>query len=121
MTLTTQNYVRGTKTTNALERDVVEWFDEDLEPGNQTAKHRANLAWAYAFTIDCVVDQVNQHLLLQTVKLPIESANVNATAKYRGRRVDIITDLQTADRLAVAGRNRMYPARLISKHETPFN
>ena len=56
MTLTAQDYVRGTKTANTLERYVVEWFDEDLESGNQTAQHRANLAWAYSLTIDCVVD-----------------------------------------------------------------
>ena len=60
MTLTTQDYVRWTKTANALERDVLEWLDEDFETGNQTAKHRANLAWAYALSVNCVVDQVNQ-------------------------------------------------------------
>ena len=60
MTLAAQDYVRGTKTANTLERYVVEWFDEDLDPGYQTAKHRTNLAWAYALTIDCVVDQVNE-------------------------------------------------------------
>ena len=60
MTLTTQDDVRWTQTANAFERNVLEWFDEDFEAGNQTAKHRANLAWAYALTIDCVVDQVNE-------------------------------------------------------------
>ena len=60
MTLTTQDYVRGAQAANAFERNVLEWFDEDLEAGNQTTKHRANLAWACALTIDCVVDQVNQ-------------------------------------------------------------
>ena len=65
MTLTAQDYVRRTKTANALERDVLKWFDEDFEPGDQTAKHRANLAWAYALTIDSVVDEVNEHYFKQ--------------------------------------------------------
>ena len=60
MTLTTENYVRWTKTANALERYVLEWFDEDLEAGNQTPKHRANLPRARALTINCVVDEVNE-------------------------------------------------------------
>ena len=60
MTLTTKNDVRWTQTANAFERNVLEWFDEDFEAGNQTAQHRANLARACALTIDCVVDQVNE-------------------------------------------------------------
>ena len=60
MTLTAQDDVRWTQTANALKRYILEWFDEDLETGNQTAKHRANLAWACALTIDCVVDEVNE-------------------------------------------------------------
>ena len=122
MTLTTQNDVRRTKTANAFERDMMERFDEDLETRNQTAQHRANFARAYTLSIDCVVDEVNEQcVLLQTVKLPIESADVNVTAEYRGRRVDIITNLQAADRLTVFSRNRMYPARLVAKNETAIN
>ena len=60
MTLATQDDVRWTETANAFKGNVLEWFDEDLEAGDQTAKHRANFAWAYALTIDCVVDQVNE-------------------------------------------------------------
>jgi len=60
MTLTTQDDVRRAQTANPFERDILEWFDEDLEAGNQTAKHRANLAWACTLTIDCVVDEVNE-------------------------------------------------------------
>ena len=60
MTLTTENDVRWTQTANAFERNVLEWFDEDFEARNQTAQHRANLAWAGALTIDSVVDQVNE-------------------------------------------------------------
>ena len=60
MTLPTENDVRGPQAANSLERHVLKGFDEDLEAGNQTAKHRANLAWACALTIDCVVDQVNE-------------------------------------------------------------
>jgi hypothetical protein len=60
MTLAAQNDVRRTQTANAFERNILEWFDEDLEAGNQTTKHRANLAWASALTIDGVVDEVNE-------------------------------------------------------------
>ena len=60
MTLAAQDDVRWTQAANAFERNVLEWFDEDFEAGNQTTKHRANLAWACALTIDCVVDQVNE-------------------------------------------------------------
>src|SRR6185369_11065291 len=56
MTLPAENDVRRTETANSLERHVLKWLNEDLEPGNQTAKHRANLAWADALTINSVVD-----------------------------------------------------------------
>ena len=65
MTLTTQNDVRRPQTADAFQRDSVKRFREDLEPGNQTAKHRANLAWACALTIHSVVDQVNEHYFKQ--------------------------------------------------------
>ena len=122
MTLATQDDVRWTQTANAFERDVLKWFDEDLEAGNQTAKHRANLAGAHALAIDCVVDEVNEQCdLLQTVKLPIESADVNVTAEYRGRRVYIITNLQRADLFAVFSRDRMHPTGFVAEHETAIN
>ena len=59
MTLAAENDVRRSQAANSFERDVMKWLDEDLEPGNQTAEHRANLARACALTIDCVVDEVN--------------------------------------------------------------
>src|SRR6185369_8463345 len=59
--------------------------------------------------------------LLQTVKLPIESADVNSTAEYRGRRVYIITNLQTADLFALVSRDRMYPAGFVAEHEATIN
>src|SRR3954468_12339384 len=65
MTLPAQNDVRRTQTANSFERHVLKWLDEDLEPGNQTAKHRANLAGAYALAIDGVVDEVNEHYFKQ--------------------------------------------------------
>src|SRR6185369_6135892 len=65
MTLPAENDVRRTETTNSLERHVLKWLNEDLESGNQTAKHRANLAWADALTIDSVVDEVNEHYFKQ--------------------------------------------------------
>ena len=65
MALSAENDVRGTQAANALERHVLKRLDEDLEPGNQTAKHRANLAGAYALTINSVVDEVNEHYFKQ--------------------------------------------------------
>jgi hypothetical protein len=35
-------------------------FCEDLQAGNQAAKHRAKLARAGALAIDCVVYQINE-------------------------------------------------------------
>ena len=61
MALPAENDVRRLQAANALERNVVEWFGEYFQAGNQTTKHRANLAWAYALTIDSVVDEVNEH------------------------------------------------------------
>ena len=40
-------------------------LSEDLEAGNQTPKHRANFAGACALTINCVVDEVNEHYFKQ--------------------------------------------------------
>ena len=60
MTLTTQNDVRRTQTADPFERDMVKWFSEDFEAGNQSAEHRAELARAGALTIDGVVDEVNE-------------------------------------------------------------
>ena len=40
-------------------------LSEDLEAGDQTPKHRANLAGACALTIHCVVDEVNEHYFKQ--------------------------------------------------------
>ena len=116
MTLTAKNYVRRSQAANPFERHVVKRFREDLEAGDQTTEHGANLARAGALSIDCVVDQVNEQGLLQAVELPIESADVNSTAKYRGRRIDIITNLQFADPAPVFGRDGMYPAGFVAKH-----
>ena len=60
MTLSTENDVRRTQAANSLERNVVKRLNEDFEAWNQTAKHRADLAWACALTIDRVVDEVNE-------------------------------------------------------------
>ena len=60
MTLPAENDVRGPQASNSLERYAVKRFREDLQAGNQAAKHGAKLAWAGALTIDCVVDQVNE-------------------------------------------------------------
>ena len=60
MTLPTEDDVRWAQAANTFQRNTVKRFGEDLETGNQTAQHRANLAWAGALTIDSVVDQVNE-------------------------------------------------------------
>ena len=60
MTLPAENDVRRAQAANSLERHVVKRLSEDFEAGNQTAKHRANLAWACALTIHSVVDEVNE-------------------------------------------------------------
>ena len=60
MALAAQNDVRRAQTSNSLERYAVKRFREDLQAGNQAAKHRAKLARARALTIDCVVDEVNE-------------------------------------------------------------
>jgi len=65
MTLTAENDVRGTQAANSLERNVMKRLSEDLETGDQTTEHRANLAWACALTIHRVVDEVNEHYFKQ--------------------------------------------------------
>ena len=60
-------------------------------------------------------------MLLQTVKLTIESADINPTAEYRGRRVYIITNLQAANLLAVISRNRVHPTCLVTKNKPAIN
>ena len=62
MTLPAENDVRRTQAANSFERYAVKRFCEDLEAGNQTTKHRANLTRARALTINCIVDQVNQQV-----------------------------------------------------------
>ena len=65
MTLPAQNDVRRTQAANSLERHVLKGLDEDLDAGNQTAQHRANLARAYALAIDSIVYEVNEHYFKQ--------------------------------------------------------
>ena len=60
MTLPTENNVRRLQTAHAFERHAVKRFGEDLQAGNQTAEHRANLARAGALSIDRVVDEINE-------------------------------------------------------------
>ena len=73
MTLPAENDVRRTQAANPLERYVLKRLDEDLEPGNQTAKHRANLAWAYTLTIDSVVDEVNEQAYFKQYSFPLKA------------------------------------------------
>jgi len=60
MTLSTENDVRRAQAAHSLKRPVLKGLNEDLEAGNQTSQHRADLAWACALTIDSVVDEVNE-------------------------------------------------------------
>src|ERR1043165_7353878 len=59
--------------------------------------------------------------LFQTVKLPVESPDVNSPVQDRGCCVDIITDLQLANRVAIFSRHRVKPARLVAKHHASVN
>ena len=60
VTLTAEDYVRRAQAADPLQRYAVKRLSKDLKTGNQTTQHRANLAWAGALSIDCVVDQVNE-------------------------------------------------------------
>ena len=73
MTLPAENDVRRTQAAHSLERHVLKRLDEDFEAGNQTAKHRANLAWAYALTIDSVVDEVNEQSYFKQYSFPLKA------------------------------------------------
>jgi len=73
MTLPTQNDVRRAQAADTLQRDCVKRFSEDLETGNQTPQHRANLAWAGALTIDSVVDQVNEQSYFKLYSFPLKA------------------------------------------------
>ena len=59
MTLATQNNVRWTKAANALERNVVKRFDEDLESGNQSAENSPDFARACSLAVDRVVYEID--------------------------------------------------------------
>src|ERR1044072_350315 len=59
--------------------------------------------------------------LLQTVKLPIECADVDPASQNCRRRVDIITDLQLADLRAVIALERVQPAGFVTEDEAAIN
>src|ERR1044072_6772603 len=59
--------------------------------------------------------------LLQTVKVPNESADVDPASQNCRRRVDIITDLQFADLRAVIGLERVQPAGFVTEDEAAIN
>ena len=65
MTLPAQNDVRRAQAANSLKRHAMKRLSKDLKAGNQTTKHRANLARACALTIYGVVDEVNEHYFKQ--------------------------------------------------------
>ena len=59
MTLTAQDDVRRPETANSFQRDVMEWLDEDFEPGNQPSENGPNFARARPLAIDGVVDEID--------------------------------------------------------------
>ena len=59
MTLTAQDDVRWTEAPNSFQSYVVEWLDEDFEPGNQSSKNGPNFARARSLAIDGVVDEID--------------------------------------------------------------
>lgn len=59
MTLTAENDVGWFQTSYSFERDVVEWLDEDFDPGNESAKHRPNFARARSLAVDRIVYEID--------------------------------------------------------------
>ena len=59
MTLAAQDDVRWAQAPNAFQRDIVEWLDEDFEPGNQATKYGPNFARTRSLAIDGVVYKIN--------------------------------------------------------------
>ena len=59
MTLTTEYDVRRLETAHSFKRDVVKWFDEDLETRNESTKNSSHFARACSLTVDRVVDKIN--------------------------------------------------------------
>src|ERR1044072_8949157 len=59
--------------------------------------------------------------LRRSIKLPVESPDVNSPDQDRGCYVNIITDLQLANRVAIFSRHRVKPARLVAKHNASIN
>ena len=59
MTLPAQYDVRRLQAAHSFERNLVEWLDENFEPGNEPAEHRPNFAWACSLAVDGVVYEVN--------------------------------------------------------------
>ena len=59
MTLATENDVRWAQTANSLERNSVEWLDEDFEPGNKSTENGANFARARPLAVYRVVYEIN--------------------------------------------------------------
>lgn len=59
MTLAAEDDVGWTQTSNAFERNVMEWLDQDFETGNQSAKNSPDFTRARSLAIDRVVYEIN--------------------------------------------------------------
>ena len=59
MALAAQDDVRWFETSNPLQRNVVEWLNENFEPGNQSAENSPNFARARSLAVDGVVYEID--------------------------------------------------------------
>ena len=59
MTLPAQNDVRWFQTSHTFERNLVEWFDENFEPGNEPAENGPNFTRACSLAVDGVVYEID--------------------------------------------------------------
>ena len=60
MTLAAEDDVRRRDFLNAFERNVTEWFDDDLQTWPDPLQGRLELARAGSLAIDGVVDKINE-------------------------------------------------------------
>jgi hypothetical protein len=59
VTLTAENDVGWFQASNTFEGDVVEWLDEDFDPGNESAENGPNFARARSLAVDRVVYEID--------------------------------------------------------------
>ena len=104
MALATQDDVRRPEFANPGGGNDMERLYQDFQAGAHPAQRRAQFPRAGPLTVDCVVDKINEQFLFQTVKLPVESANINAAIHHCRSSIDVITNLEFADALTIVRR-----------------